>query len=68
MLQSNSVAIALNETWKVPPLLTGIVLALLTAVVIIGGIRRIGKVRERLVPIMGIFYVLGSVAILVTSQ
>jgi len=67
MVQSNSVAIALNETWKVPPLLTGIVLAVLTAVVIIGGIRRIGKVTERLVPIMGIFYVLGSLAILVLN-
>ena len=67
MVQSNSVAIALNETWKVPPLITGIVLAVLTAVVIIGGIRRIGKVTERLVPIMGIFYVLGSLAILVLN-
>jgi len=67
MVQSNSVAIALNETWKVPLLLTGIVLAVLTAVVIIGGIRRIGKVTERLVPIMGIFYVLGSLAILVLN-
>ena len=67
MVQSNSVAIALNETWKVPPLLTGVVLAILTAVVIIGGIHRIGKVTERLVPIMGIFYVLGSLAILVLN-
>jgi AGCS family alanine or glycine:cation symporter len=64
MVQSNSVAVALGETWSVPPLLTGIVLAIMTGVVIIGGIHRIGKVTEKLVPVMGITYVFGALMIL----
>ncbi len=64
MVQSNSVAVALGETWGVPPLLTGIVLALMTGIVIIGGIHRIGKVTEKIVPVMGISYVCGALVIL----
>jgi len=64
MVQSNSVAVALTATWGIPPVGTGIVLALLTGVVIIGGIRRIGKVTEKLVPVMGVAYVLGALVIL----
>nr|WP_298039867.1 sodium:alanine symporter family protein [uncultured Desulfuromonas sp.] len=65
MVQSNSVAVALETTWSVPPLATGLVLALLTGAVIIGGIRRIGKVTEKLVPTMALFYVAGALVILV---
>jgi AGCS family alanine or glycine:cation symporter len=64
MVQSNSVAVALGETWRVPPLLTGIVLALMTGIVIIGGIHRIGKVTEKIVPVMGVSYVCGALVIL----
>jgi len=64
MVQSNSVAVALGETWGIPPLLTGITLALMTGIVIIGGIHRIGKVTEKLVPFMGIIYVCGALLIL----
>ena len=67
MVQSNSVALALKETWNVPQALTGVVLAVLTGIVIIGGIRRIGKVTEKLVPVMGIVYVLGALLILVVN-
>ena len=67
MVQSNSVAVALEHTWKVPPVLTGIVMALMTGVVIIGGIRRIGKVTEKIVPVMGIFYVSGAMIILLVN-
>ncbi len=64
MVQSNSVAVALEHTWSVPPMLTGVVMALMTGVVIIGGIRRIGKVTEKIVPVMGVFYVAGALIIL----
>ena len=64
MVQSNSVAVALRETWRISPYVTGIVLAVMTGVVIIGGIRRIGKVTEKLVPIMGIAYFIGAFLIL----
>jgi AGCS family alanine or glycine:cation symporter len=65
MVQSNSVAVALKETWAIPSVVTGGVLALFTGTVIIGGIRRIGKVTERLVPVMGVTYVIGAAVILV---
>lgn len=67
MVQSNSVALALKQTWGVPQVVTGIVLALLTGIVIIGGIRRIGKVTEKLVPVMGVFYVFGALLILILN-
>ncbi len=64
MVQSNSVAVALKHTWGVPAWVTGIVMAVMTGVVIIGGIRRIGKVTEKIVPVMGVFYVAGAFIIL----
>ncbi|NDY41488.1 sodium:alanine symporter family protein [Dissulfurirhabdus thermomarina] len=64
MVQSNSVAVVLREEWGVPVAVTGGVLAVMTGVVIIGGIRRIGRVTERLVPVMAVFYVAGSLLVL----
>ncbi len=64
MVQANSVAIALDKTWSIPPIATGMILAVLIAVVIIGGIKRIGKVTEKLVPVMGTFYVTAALVIL----
>ncbi|WP_369075820.1 alanine:cation symporter family protein, partial [Flavihumibacter cheonanensis] len=57
MVQANSVALALQEAFSMPRGLTGIVLAALTALVIIGGIRRIGSVTSKIVPLMALFYI-----------
>lgn len=67
MVQSNSVAAALNEVFNIPPLVTGGVLALLTALVIIGGIKRIGQVTEKLVPFMAAIYILGAIFIIIMN-
>jgi len=67
MVQSNSVALALETTWGVPEIATGVVLAVLTGIVIIGGIQRIGKVTEKLVPAMAVFYVVGALVIIVLN-
>ena len=64
MVQSNSVALVLDSTMGLPPLASGIILAILTAVVIIGGIKRIGKVTEKLIPVMGGVYVISELIIL----
>ncbi len=64
MVQSNSVAASLQESFSVPPLVTGLVLAALTALVILGGIKRIGAVTERLVPLMATIYILGALFII----
>ena len=67
MVQSNSVAASLQETFSVPPLVTGLVLAALTALVILGGIKRIGAVTERLVPLMATIYILGALFIIIMN-
>ena len=64
MVQSNSVAHAVETTFHIPMGVTGVVLAIATAAVIIGGIKSIGRVTGVLVPIMIIFYTLGALLIL----
>lgn len=64
LVQANSVAASLQESFSVPPLVTGFVLAALTALVILGGIKRIGAVTEKLVPFMAAIYILGAVFII----
>ncbi|MEH6386776.1 MULTISPECIES: sodium:alanine symporter family protein [Pseudomonas] len=65
-IQSNSVSDALESTFGVQPLITGVVIAVLVALVLIGGIKRIGEVAGKLVPIMALFYVGGGLIILIT--
>ncbi len=62
--QSNSIAIALESTVGIKPLATGIVLTILVALVILGGMKRIASVNEKLVPTMAIFYVVCSLVAL----
>jgi AGCS family alanine or glycine:cation symporter len=65
MVQANSVADALHTTFGLSQSTTGIVLVALTGAVILGGIKRIGKVTELLVPFMALFYIGGGLVILV---
>src|SRR2546427_7486387 len=60
MVQANSISSMVNETFRITPWLTGIVMAVLTAFVILGGIKSIARVCEGLVPFMAIFYVGGA--------
>ncbi|MEG2426706.1 MAG: sodium:alanine symporter family protein [Oscillospiraceae bacterium] len=60
MTQVNSISSALESNFNVPTLATGIILAILTSLVIVGGIKRIGKVTEKLVPLMALFYIVGA--------
>jgi len=64
MVQANSVADSLRATFGVSPSITGLVMAAITAVVILGGIRRIGEVTEILVPFMALLYLGGGLVIL----
>jgi len=63
-VQSNSVASALSSQFQVPKWITGVVLALLTASVLIGGIKSIGAFAGKVVPFMAITYVGGALVIL----
>ena len=58
--QVNSIANAMHSTFGINHMLTGGILALLLGIVIIGGIKRIAKVTETLVPIMALVYIIGS--------
>ncbi len=64
MVQANSISTLVNESFRIPTWITGLILTGLTAVVIIGGIKSIATVCERLVPFMAITYVLGCLIIL----
>src|SRR5699024_1196423 len=66
-VQANTVADVMQSDFQIPVWITGLVTASLVAAVILGGIKRIGRVTSRLVPFMGIFYVVGAVAILLIN-
>ncbi|MGQ9558689.1 MAG: alanine/glycine:cation symporter family protein [Desulfurispora sp.] len=67
MVQSNSVAEAMHGTFGLPMWITGLVLAVFTALVIIGGIKSIGRVTGFLVPIMAVFYIAGGLIIIIMN-
>ncbi|MGN1378278.1 MAG: alanine/glycine:cation symporter family protein [Dorea sp.] len=62
--QVNSIAEVCKTNFNIPPVAVGIVIAVLTAVVIFGGIKSIASVCEKLVPFMAAFYVIGCIIIL----
>lgn len=62
--QVNAIATVCKENLNIPEWLVGLVIAVLTAVVIFGGIKSIARVCERLVPFMAVFYVIGCFIIL----
>ncbi|HHY92979.1 MAG TPA: alanine:cation symporter family protein, partial [Firmicutes bacterium] len=67
MTQANSVAHAMETSFGVPRLVTGIIVMVITGVVVLGGLKSIVKVTEKLVPFMAIFYILGGIALIVTN-
>ncbi len=64
MVQANSIAAALQNSFDLSPVITGIVLTLITGAVILGGIKRIAAVSNWLVPFMAIGYVIAALFVL----
>jgi alanine or glycine:cation symporter, AGCS family len=64
MVQSNSVADAMRQSFNVDPFWTGAVLAVLAGLVILGGIKSIGRFTGFFVPIMIVFYIVGGLIVL----
>ena len=62
--QVNAIATVCNENFGIPVWVVGVLIAILTAIVIFGGIKSIANVCEKLVPFMAVFYVLGCIIIL----
>ncbi len=66
-VQTNSIATALNQTYSVPPVVTGVVIAVLVAAVILGGIKRIADVASKLVPLMAIIYIVAALVVIIIN-
>jgi AGCS family alanine or glycine:cation symporter len=67
MAQSNSIALALNSDFGIPFIVSGIGLAILVGVVIIGGVKRIAAVAERLVPGMIVLYMGAGIYVILAN-
>jgi AGCS family alanine or glycine:cation symporter len=66
-VQTNSMALVGNSVFNIPVWLTGAVLTFLVWIVVVGGIKRIGEVTEKLVPTMAIFYIIGALIIIIAK-
>lgn len=68
MTQSNSVSEALESSFHLNKLLIGVALAVFVGMVMLGGVKRIGKITERVVPFMGIFYTLFAILVVFLNR
>ena len=66
-VQSNSVAQVVTNEFEIDKLTVGIVIAFLVTLVILGGIKSIGKTASKLVPIMSLIYIIGGLYIIVIN-
>ncbi|MGQ9470319.1 MAG: alanine/glycine:cation symporter family protein [Candidatus Aminicenantales bacterium] len=64
MMQANQMALAFNSQFGIPKLAIGIIITILVGLVVIGGIKRIGAVAEKVVPAMLFIYLLGAFIVL----
>lgn len=64
VVDTNSVALSVQEQWGIKPVITGVLLAAATGVVILGGIKRMGRVCEYLSPFMGGIYIIAGLTVL----
>ena len=63
MSQINSIAGNMNAAFGVPTLVTGLCLMVVTALIVIGGLKRVAAVTEKLVPLMALFYLFGALTV-----
>ena len=63
--QSNEIAGAMSDLFHLPPLVSGIIIAAIAALVTLGGIKRIGAVTSLLVPFMSIFYIIAGIVLII---
>jgi AGCS family alanine or glycine:cation symporter len=67
MIQTNSMALAVQSQWGIPMPLTGLVIAILVWMVIIGGIKTIGRFSSAFSPVMVLLYVGGSLVVILSN-
>lgn len=67
MTQSNSIATSLKSEWNIPVALTGVVTSMLIALVIMGGVKRIGTITQYLIPILSGVYIIGALTVILLN-
>ena len=67
MSQINTVSVNLLNTFEIPQITSGLVLMIIVFIVVIGGVKRIASVTEKLVPFMAVFYIVCTVIIFITN-
>ncbi len=67
MVQSNSIADAFDTAFGLSPMIVGIILAIMSFFIFLGGVGAIASVTEKIVPIMAAFYLVGGIVVLVMN-
>ena len=67
MVQANSIAEAFKGAFGINPVIVGVVVAILSAFIFLGGVGRIASVTEKIVPIMAAFYILGALVLIIMN-
>ena len=67
MVQANSIADAFKDAFGIKPVIVGVVVAILSAFIFLGGVGRIASVTEKVVPIMAAFYILGALVLIIMN-
>lgn len=67
MTQANSIASGLKDSFGVPAWVTAVVIMFFVALVIVGGIKRIASVTEKIVPFMAVFYIVGGLVVIIAN-
>ena len=65
MVQSNSIANCMNTAFGIQPWFMGVLLVIISAFIFIGGVKRLARVTEKLVPIMALFFIIGCLIIFI---
>ena len=67
MVQSNSIGATMNTAFGLPTWITGAVIAIVVAIIVIGGAKRIAATAEKIVPVMAILYIIGGIVVLAVN-
>ncbi len=67
MVQSNSIGSSFYTAFGIKPYIMGIIIAMISAIIFLGGINRIARVTEKIVPLMALVYIVGCVIILIMN-